>query len=207
MTYAYASLAPLFPSGPLSYHKVTTSILVGRGRPGVPWPETPTDLPHAATCIETQHGGRGGFDLSLGGEAVPLQWVNEVDGASPPPIVFVRRCIDVDVRPDWLGKHTIAKACSRNQQEAFDSHVDCVKAGFPGKPSNHKVNHHSSTQAIPACSSVSIRPGMLSALASAPARRPNATGTARGRPRALSAAAIARCSGERHGGCRSSSIR
>ena len=39
----------------------------------------------------------GGWDLSEGAEPVPVSWVNEVgDGARPPQIAYVRRCVDVD---------------------------------------------------------------------------------------------------------------
>lgn len=76
------------------------------GQPSVAWPGQPTDLPPSFL----PNGGIGGFDLSLGGEAVPLQWVNETDFSTPPPVVFVRRCMDVDVRPDWA--KTPARCCS-----------------------------------------------------------------------------------------------
>ena len=72
--------------------------LVGsNGQAAIPWPSYPVDLPAGFLT----KGGVGGLDLSLGGEAMPLQWINEVDDAVPPPIVFVRRCIDVDVHPNW----------------------------------------------------------------------------------------------------------
>lgn len=79
------------------------------------------------------------YDLSLGGEAVPLQWINEVDASVPPPIVFVRRCIDVDRRPDWLNKP--CKACSLTQtaQHSTAATDRCSHAGFPGKPDGHNA--------------------------------------------------------------------
>jgi len=137
-------------------------LLDSQGRPGVEWPETPADLPHAQTCVETEHGGRGGMDLSLGGEAVPLQWVNEFDDASPPPIVFVRRCIDVDVRPDWLTKQ--AKACSMTQQEARNrATTDCSQTKFPGKPDSiiAECNHDCTRKrtCVPGCSKRQLQRG------------------------------------------------
>ena len=143
------------------FHNAVLVDLEGRGC--LPWPDTPADLPRELT-----QGGFGGCDLSLGGEAVPLQvpahmpthmpthmpirnatyartrtctnaayactqWINEVDATVPPPIVFVRRCIDVDVRPDWT---RLAGACSTKQQEVrggaatMCSHMH--KRAFPG---------------------------------------------------------------------------
>ena len=84
-----------------------TPLVDSNGDPSLQWPTTPIDLPPEYF----PNGGHGGVDLSLGGEAVPLQWVNEEDYSTPPPIVFVRRCIDVDVRPDWAKKP--ARCCSR----------------------------------------------------------------------------------------------
>ena len=78
----------------------------------VAWPPVPADLPAALM----PRGGSGGLDLSLGGAAVPLQWINEVDLKAPPPIVFVREAIDVDVRPDWRGKPAKACTASHNQR-------------------------------------------------------------------------------------------
>ena len=84
----------------------------------------------------------------MGALPEPLPWVNEVDGAVPPPIVFVRRCIDVDVRPDWHSKP--AKCCSMRQQEARSrSFADCSNASVPTKPTHIKVpgasSNHSTT--------------------------------------------------------------
>ena len=123
---------------------------------GVPWPSTPTDLP--AELLDP--GGVGGLDLSLGGEAVPLQWVNEVDAAVPPPIVFVRRCIDVDVHPDWRLKG--CKACSSAQVEQC-VHDRCATVGFQGKPDgvdaecNWRCNLQSSCE--PHCSRRQLQRG------------------------------------------------
>lgn len=134
------------------------------GQPGVPWPELPCDLPLELTKIETSHGGFGGcvlpailrvtclristlqlwrstcrlslgrYDLSSGGETVPLQWVNEVDASVPPAILYSRRCINVDVHPEWISRP--ARACSNCQVEYTTSDLRnrCRLAGFPGKP-------------------------------------------------------------------------
>lgn len=116
------------------------------GHVGIPYPPTPTDLPAA---LLPNPGARGGLDLSLGGAAVPLQWVNAVDDAEPPPIVYVRKCIDVDVRPDY--RRFPAKPCDGIfERKAVDRQGDrfvnagrtlatglcpCAPATFPsGKP-------------------------------------------------------------------------
>jgi len=87
-----------------------------------------------SSCNSSRRGGFGGVDLSLGGEAVPLQWVNEVDRTVPPAVVFVRRCMDVDRRPEWLGKP--CKECKRSQQtqQAVKRNDECLHTGFNGKP-------------------------------------------------------------------------
>lgn len=53
--------------------------------------------------------GFGGFDLTDGAEQKSIQWINTVTQAVPPPILFSRRCIDVDIHPDFLNKR--AKQC------------------------------------------------------------------------------------------------
>lgn len=96
------------------------------GVPGVCWPAPPLDLP-----AELRGAGIGGVDLSCGGEAVPLQWVNEVDEQLPPPMLFTRRCIDADIWPNW---EKIPKGCSTSQQTR-DFRVDrCSNVFFTGKP-------------------------------------------------------------------------
>ena len=110
-------------------------LLARDGQPCIPYPPTPSDLPKALLASQ---GARGGFDLSLGAEPVPLQWCNEVDDAEPPAIVFVRQCIDVDVRRDWLGKP--AKSCGRDSAGAVRGACGgggdrCLKPEFhAGKP-------------------------------------------------------------------------
>ena len=84
----------------------------------------------------------GGWDLSEGAEPVPVSWVNEVgDGARPPQIAYVRRCVDVDLAPDWNEKRV--RGCSwtsaRNEavpHSAHDlpPHQCCQRATFEGKP-------------------------------------------------------------------------
>jgi hypothetical protein len=98
------------------------------GQPCVPWPRTPSDLPKELTAHQTPHGGMGGCDLSLGGEAVPLQWINEVDHTEPPAIVFVRRAIDADVCPDWGAPSKRAKCCTNRQQ--LDKGHRCADISF-----------------------------------------------------------------------------
>ena len=108
------------------------------GDPSLPWPPTPADLPQALCKVTTAHGGFGGTDLSLGGEAVPVQWVNEVDRQVPPAVVYVRSCIDVDVRPDWVVRP--ARCCSTNQAAHFLHDAGCTgKVTFPGKPDDFAV--------------------------------------------------------------------
>ena len=82
-------------------------LLDDEGKVGIPWPQFDNDLPQGLK--RKRDVGIGGIDLSLGAESVPLQWINEVDDEYPPPIVFVRKCIAVDIRPDWKGKP--AKPC------------------------------------------------------------------------------------------------
>jgi hypothetical protein len=84
--------------------------LCGCAIDGLSWPVVAADMPqaHAARGLAT---GRaiGGWDLSEGAEPTPVQWLNQVDDQRPPRILYLRRCVDVDVRPDVLGKH--ARAC------------------------------------------------------------------------------------------------
>jgi len=71
----------------------------------------------------------------MGGEVVPLQWVNEVDQCVPPPIVFVRRCMDVDVPADWRGKPCKACSSTKQTQRGHDHRTErCKSVDFPGKP-------------------------------------------------------------------------
>lgn len=72
---------------------------------GVPWPLMAADMP--------QEIGHGGYDLSDGAEPVGVQWINNVDSSLPPPIVFSRRSICVDVWPDLMGR--TAYACCEGQ--------------------------------------------------------------------------------------------
>ena len=106
------------------------------GNPGIPWPHTPADLPRG---LLSSSAGVGGLDLSLGAEAVPLQWVNEVDNAVPPPIMFVRQCIDVDVAPDW--RKNPARPCGTEVTATSKTSRGgdrCADATFPaGKPVGH----------------------------------------------------------------------
>ena len=104
-----------------------TPLTDSHGNPGIPWPDTRADLPRG---LLSTTAGVGGHDLSLGAEAVPLQWVNEVDDAVPPPIVFVRQCIDVDVRQDWIKKP--ARCCVTEVTATTRGGVDrCLSATFP----------------------------------------------------------------------------
>ena len=111
-----------------------TPLTDSHGNPGIPWPDTRADLPRG---LLSTTAGVGGHDLSLGAEAVPLQWVNEVDDAVPPPIVFVRQCIDVDVRQDWIKKR--ARCCVTEETATTRGGVDrCLSATFPAaKPRDH----------------------------------------------------------------------
>ena len=104
------------------------ALLDCNGQPSLPWPPTPADLPSGFL----PKGGIGGYDLSMGAEAVPLQWINETDFSTPPPIVFVNRCMDVDVRPDWVKKAArscagVAKGTSRSAVAGGDSLTDSAK--------------------------------------------------------------------------------
>ena len=36
-----------------------------------------------------------------GAERVAVGWVNAIDGQSPPPFVYLARCVGADVEPDW----------------------------------------------------------------------------------------------------------
>lgn len=65
----------------------------------VTWPSTPCDF--SKEMCEAKGCKVGGFDLSEGAEAVPVQWVNEVDKKPPPPFVYIRRCVSVGVHPKW----------------------------------------------------------------------------------------------------------
>jgi hypothetical protein len=110
------------------------------GMPSIEWPRLPTDLPRG---FFSSGEGVGGVDLSLGAEAVPVQWINEVDHATPPPIAFMRRAIDVDVRPDWL--KCPVKQCDTTLRAVDGTYNNlarpgdrCADATFPAtKPSGH----------------------------------------------------------------------
>ena len=65
----------------------------------VAWPSTPCDF--SKEMCEAKGCKVGGFDLSEGAEAVPVQWVNEVDKKPPPPFVYARRCVAAGAHPKW----------------------------------------------------------------------------------------------------------
>lgn len=131
-------------------------LLDSAGEPSVPWPPLPEDLP-PQLC----GGGVGGYDLSLGGEAVPVQWVNEVgDGEQPPPIVFVSRSIDVDVLPDWTKR---PNGCSETHQvghgQPLLSNDRCGAAAFRGKPEGNLAECHWACRCPPTCARRALQRG------------------------------------------------
>lgn len=83
----------------------------------VTWPSTPCDF--SKEMCEAKGCKVGGFDLSEGAEAVPVQWVNDVDKRTPPPFVYVRRCVAAGAHPKWreqkVGRAVPLESPPRNQ--------------------------------------------------------------------------------------------
>ena len=63
----------------------------------VVWPKTPRD--YSPEMCEAKGCKAGGFDISDGAEPQPVEWVNAVDGRSPPPFVYVARCVAAQHHP------------------------------------------------------------------------------------------------------------
>ena len=97
---------------------------------GLEWPAIESDMP----------GKNGGWDLAEGADTMSVQWINEVDDRKPPKIVYLRRCIDIDVRPDVLRKP--ARPCQAHSRdivtgEAASCRCSLISHIFKGsKPSN-----------------------------------------------------------------------
>jgi len=96
----------------------------------VVWPKTPRDF--TPEMCEAKGCKVGGFDLSDGAEPLPVEWINEVDSLSPPPFVYVARCVAADVHPDWLGKRAQPCSFDPNCKEAVTSKCDCTDPKFSG---------------------------------------------------------------------------
>jgi len=78
--------------------------------------------------------GFGGVDLSDGAEPKPIQWINEVDNSRPPLFLFSRRCIPVDIWPDFMSPSKQAKACFRQDVNTSGKNCSTASQLFTTKP-------------------------------------------------------------------------
>ncbi len=89
---------------------------------GLEWWPLATDLPKDLATL-------GGYDLSEGAEPKPVMWINEVDDDVPEPFLYLRRCANVDMTPDW--KRRPCRPCKPNKDPLRG--LPLLRGGLPAE--------------------------------------------------------------------------